>query len=57
MLVEKYDGEFPKKFYKLFLKYCNISDSKFQKIIDSWRSDHIWDKINGKWFLKNTVWK
>jgi N-acetyl sugar amidotransferase len=56
-LVKKYDGEFPKKFYKTLLKYCNISDSKFQKIIDSWRSDHIWDKINGKWFLKNTVWK
>tara|TARA_B100001057_G_scaffold495612_1_gene595076 strand:- start:1566 stop:2729 length:1164 start_codon:yes stop_codon:yes gene_type:complete len=56
-LVKKYDGEFPNKYYKILLKYCNITDEKFQNIIDSWRSDHIWKKINGKWFLKNTVWK
>ena len=30
---------------------------KFEKIIDSWRSPHIWKKNNDKWELRNTVWK
>ena len=56
-LVKKYDGEFPKKYYKIFLEYCRLNDEKFEKIIDSWRSPHIWKRNNGKWELKNTVWK
>ena len=56
MLVEKYDGEFPKKHYKLFLKYCNIDEDQFVEIIDSWRSPHIWRKENRKWVLRKKVW-
>ena len=48
-LVKKYDGEFPEKHYKLFLKYCNITEGQFIKIIDSWRSPHIWKKQNKTW--------
>ncbi len=55
-LVKKYDGEFPKKYYKIFLKYCDLSEKKFEEIIDSWRSPHIWKRFNGKWQLKKTVW-
>ena len=55
-LVKKYDGEFPQKYYKIFLKYCQLTNQKFEKIIDSWRSPHIWKKNNHKWELKNTVW-
>ena len=56
-LVKKYDGEFPKKYYQIFLKYCKLNNQKFEKIIDSWRSPHIWKKNNGKWELRHTVWK
>jgi hypothetical protein len=56
-LVKKYDGEFPKKYYKLFLNYCKISESDFEKIIDSWRSPHIWKKVNKQWKLRNTIWR
>lgn len=56
-LVKKYDGEFPKKYYQIFLEYCKINNQKFEKIIDSWRSPHIWKKNNGKWELRNSVWK
>ena len=57
-LVKKYDDEFPNKYYKNFLNYCSISDQEFQKIIDSWRSDHIWQKAeSNKWELKNPIWK
>ena len=54
-LVRKYDTEFPKKNYKLFLDYCGINEYEFNKICDSWRSDHLWTKKNGKWKLKNQI--
>ena len=56
-LVKKYDGEFPEKHYKLFLKYCNITEGQFIKIIDSWRSPHIWKKENKKWVLRKKIWE
>ena len=57
-LVKKYDGEFPKKYYQEFLSYCGISENNFNDVIDSWRSDHIWNKDkNGEWYLKNPIWK
>ena len=55
-MVEKYDGEFPEKYYEEFLKFTEISDEEFVSIIDSWRSDHIWEFKN-RWQLKNPVWK
>jgi N-acetyl sugar amidotransferase len=54
-LVRKYDGEFPKKFYKKFLKYCDLSENEFHQICDMWRADHLWTKKNGKWKLKSKV--
>lgn len=56
-LVKKYDGEFPEKYFKTFLDYCNISEKQFWEIVDSWRSDHIWEKKDGNWVLKNPIWK
>ena len=56
-LVERFDGEFPTKYYSLFLEYCDISDEKFQAMIDSWRSDHLWRKTKDGWELKHAVWR
>ena len=57
-LVKKYDGEFPMKNYKKFLKYCSMDEEMFSQIIDSWRSEHIWYKDNaGEWKLKNPIWR
>ncbi|RHX90872.1 N-acetyl sugar amidotransferase [Leptospira stimsonii] len=55
-LVQKYDGEFPKKYFKDFLEYCSITEDEFNEVIDSWRSDHIWKKQDGVWNLKKPVW-
>ncbi len=55
-LVRKYDGEFPQKYYREFLKYAGISESEFRAIIDSWRADHIWENSGGLWRLRRTVW-
>ena len=56
-LVKKYDGEFPQKYYETFLKYCDITEEQFQEFIDSWRSDHIWEKTSEGWVLKHPIWK
>ena len=47
----------PKKYLDTFLQYCDITREQLDSILDSWRSDHLWDKIDGKWQLKNPIWK
>jgi N-acetyl sugar amidotransferase len=54
-LVEKFDGEFPEKYFKTFLEYSDISETEFWEVIDSWRSPHIWKNIKGEWKLRHTV--
>ena len=54
-LVKKFDGEFPVKNFKTFLEYCDIDETYFNEIVDSWRSPHIWAKIDGEWKLKHNV--
>jgi len=54
-LVKKYDHEFPKKHFKNFLDYVNIKEDEFWKIIDSYRSPHLWEKENNNWKIKHTV--
>lgn len=56
-LVKRYDGEFPKKYFNEFLEYCSITEEEFHEVVDSWRSDHIWEQANGLWQLKHTVWE
>jgi N-acetyl sugar amidotransferase len=56
-LVKKYDGEFPKKYFHEFLEYCDITETEFTRVIDSWRSDHLWTYENDEWHLKYPVWK
>jgi N-acetyl sugar amidotransferase len=56
-LVQRYDGEFPKKYYKEFLEYLGITDSEFWEVIDFYRtlSPHLWKKIDGQWQLTHNV--
>jgi N-acetyl sugar amidotransferase len=54
-LVRKFDGEFPAKYFKDFLEYCDITEEYFHEVIDSWRSPHLWEKIDGSWKLKKQV--
>ena len=57
-LVKRYDGEFPKKYLEEFLDYTELDMNEFNLIIDSWRSDHLWDQHkNGEWFLKKPIWE
>jgi len=55
-LVRKYDGEFPSKWFRTFLDYCDISEEYFWEVINSWRSPHLWyiDE-EGEWRLKHQI--
>lgn len=55
-LVKRYDGEFPRKYYEDFLEYVGITDEEFNEVIDSWRSDHLWERVDDGWRLRHTVW-
>ena len=55
-LVKKFDGEFPSKYFKEFLEYCNINEDYFWEVMDSWRAEHIWENVNGIWKLRNTIY-
>ena len=55
-LVKKFDGEKPKKYHQTFLDYAGITDSELDAVIDSWRSDHLWEKTEEGWKLKHAVW-
>jgi len=54
-LVRKFDGEFPQQHFREFLDYCDITEEYFWDVIDSWRSPHLWEKVNGEWKLKYQV--
>ena len=55
-LVKKFDNEFPKKYFKDFLEYIDITEEDFRKTIDSYRSPHLWEKSNNEWKLKFTCY-
>ncbi len=55
-LVKRYDGEFPKKYFREFLSYLDITEEHFWKVIDSYRPPHLWEKVNGEWKLKHAVY-
>jgi N-acetyl sugar amidotransferase len=55
-LVKKYDNEFPKKYFKKFLEYINISEKEFWKVIDNFRSPHLWEKKSTEWTLKEKIY-
>lgn len=54
-LINRYDSEFPGKHFQTFLEFCDITEEEFHEVIDSWRSEHLWEKCDGKWKLKVDV--
>ncbi|MDC0269649.1 N-acetyl sugar amidotransferase [Synechococcus sp. AH-551-N23] len=54
-LVEKYDTEFPSKYFSEFLDYIDTTESKFWETVEKFRSPHLWKKVNSDWKLRHTV--
>jgi hypothetical protein len=57
-LVEKFDTEFPDKFFKEFLNYIDSTEEEFWETVEKFRSPHIWKKDkDGNWKLRHSVGK
>jgi N-acetyl sugar amidotransferase len=54
-LVNKYDLEIPKRYLSDMLDYMDITEDKFWQVIDKYRPEHLWKKVNNEWVLKNPV--
>ena len=54
-LVDRYDGEFPAKYFSDFLDYLDISEEHFWTVVDQYRLPHIWDRSGNGWQLKAKV--
>lgn len=54
-LMKQFEGEYPAKYENEFLDYLDLSKLELESIIDSWRFEHIWKKIDNKWSLKAPI--
>jgi len=54
-LMQRYEGEFPQKYFDEFLQYLDISEDLFWEVVDSWRPSHLWEKRGSEWKLKTPV--
>ncbi len=55
VLVKRFDGEFPDKYFNEIMEYLDIKPEHFLKLIDQFRSPHLWAKAKGEWKLRHTV--
>jgi N-acetyl sugar amidotransferase len=54
-LVKKFDGEFPDRYFNEIMDYIGMEPEHFHELCDSFRSEHLWTKVNGQWKLRHTV--
>jgi len=54
-LVERFDGEFPKRHFKEMLDYISLTEEEFLKTLDSFRDPLLWKMNAGKWELNHKV--
>ena len=55
ILVKKYDGEFPDKYFSEIMNFLNIKERDFFKTCNKFRSPHLWRKQKNLWKLRHTV--
>ena len=54
-LMRRYEGEFPEKYFIDFLEYLDITEDHFWEVVDSWRTPHLWENLEGEWRLRFPV--
>lgn len=55
-LVNRFDGEFPDRYFKEVMEYIDIKPEYFIDLCDKFRSPHLWEKVNGEWKLRYKVY-
>lgn len=56
-LVQRFDGEFPDKYFQEILEYLELTPEQFHALCDQNRSPHLWEKRGGEWVLTHAVYK
>jgi N-acetyl sugar amidotransferase len=55
-LVNRFDGEFPDRYFNDIMEYIGMSPNEFHTLCDKFRSPHLWGKdSNGEWRLRHNV--
>jgi len=55
-LVNRFDGEFPKRHFQEFLSYLNLDKEHFRQVCDRWRRPEIWDRDDrDEWVPRHKV--
>ena len=55
-LVNKFDGEFPDRYFNEIMEYLEINPDHFHELCDKFRSPHLWGKDEkGEWKLRHNV--
>ena len=54
-LVQRYDGEFPARYFAEFLSYLDITENHFWEVVDAWRPVHLWLRDGDRWLLRHQV--
>lgn len=54
-LVQKFDGEFPDRYFNEVMDAIGMTPARFFELADKFRSPHLWKKENGEWKLRHKV--
>lgn len=54
-LVNRFDGEFPDRYFGEIMEYLGMDPEGFHALADRFRSLHLWTKVDGTWKLRHTV--
>ncbi|MNQ86442.1 hypothetical protein D3C85_1016360 [compost metagenome] len=55
-LVNRFDGEFPDRYFNDVMEYIGMESEHFHELCDKFRSPHLWGKgENGEWKLRHNV--
>ena len=57
-LVNRFDGEFPDRYFNDVMRYLEMDPIHFNNLVDKFRSPHLWGKDkDGNWKLRHNVAK
>lgn len=55
-LVNRFDGEFPDRYFNEVMEYLEMDPNYFLELCDNFRSPHLWGKdVEGNWKLRHNV--
>jgi len=54
-IVNRLSDEFPKEYFKDFLRFHNVTEQEFWDTADKFRNKDIWEMRDGAWYMKHPI--